>query len=84
MSNSTIHEFLACIDCTQFVAGISAHERGNDYPAATLEAMSAPEVARWTLVNACDDTCEVFTYRPCDMCATWIAGERHAVTALTR
>ncbi len=80
--------FAVCVDCMQYVAGIDAHERGEDYPAAVIDAMTAPDAASWHLVNACGDdcadTCETFTYAPCDTCASWLAGERHAVAALSR
>lgn len=77
-----------CVDCMQWVAGIDAHERGEDYPGAVVAAMTAPDAAAWHLVNACGDdcadTCADFTYAPCDTCASWLAGERHAVAAFAR
>lgn len=77
-----------CVDCMQFVAGIDAHERGEDYPAAVVAAMTAPDAAAWTLVNACGedcaDTCTAFSYAPCGTCGSWLAGERHAVAAIAR
>lgn len=32
----------ACIDCAQYAHGIDAHERGQDYPQATVDAYSDP------------------------------------------
>lgn len=84
---SVIAEFAVCIDCMQWVAGITDDERGEEYPNAVADAMTAPEAAQWHLVNACTDdcgTCSTFTYHACDTCASWLAGERHAVVALSR
>lgn len=82
-----VASFAVCVDCMQFVTGVDAHERGEDYPQAVIDAMTAPDAADWHLVNACGDdcegTCETFSYAPCDTCASWLAGERHAVTALS-
>lgn len=87
-----VANFQVCLDCMLWVAGYDEHERGEAYPAAVVEAMTAPEAAAWHLVNACGDdeetgheyTCTSFTYAPCDTCASWLGGERHAVAALSR
>ena len=85
----TSHTFRVCIDCMQYVAGLDARVRGEAYPTAVIDAMTAPDAANWQLVNACEDdctsgACAAFTYAPCDTCASWLAGERHAVIALAR
>lgn len=73
----------ACMDCAQAVSGISAHERGEDYPEATLEAL---ERYGMRLVNGdCGDDnehCEDFSTVPCGLCGSALAGERHRVAIL--
>lgn len=79
---------MVCIDCVQWIAGIDDHERGSEYPSAVVDAMTDDDALGWLLVNSCADdcadSCRTFTGAPCDTCASWLAGERHAVTGLTR
>lgn len=75
----------ACLDCAQYVAGISEHERGEAYPAATVAAMT-----RYTPGQLVDgdcgeenEHCVDFTDRPCDLCDSGLAGERHRVAIIS-
>jgi len=73
----------ACIDCAQHVAGISEHERGEEYPTETKRAAFAYGMR---LVSGdCGDENErhtTFTRMPCGLCGSTLAGERCVVTIL--
>lgn len=69
---------MACVDCYQYIAGIDAYERGDDYPAATVAALSSAGVGRY--VNG--DDYDTFSSTPCEVCDSPLAGERHSVIVM--
>lgn len=78
-----VTEVDACVDCTQAVAGITAHERGEEYPAETMAALNEYGMR---LVNGdCgeeNEHCVSFTWSPCELCGSSLGGERHRVAIL--
>ena len=82
MSLYTITNFAVCVDCCQYVAGISEHERGEAYPDAVKH--NTAQHLNWTLVNGDSDDDIDFSTRPCELCGSQLAGSRHAVAALSK
>ncbi|QDH48013.1 hypothetical protein LUPINE_115 [Microbacterium phage Lupine] len=83
--NSTpeVTEVDACIDCSQAVAGISAHERGEEYPAETMAVLN--EYGMRLVSGDCgeqNEHCVSFTWSPCELCGSSLGGERHRVAIL--
>ena len=79
-STPEVVEVDACVDCTQAVSGITAHERGEEYPEAVTKAL---EEYGMRLTNGdCGDEnerCTPFTWTPCELCGSTLGGERHRV-----
>lgn len=70
-----------CEDCAQCVSGISAHERGAEYPADVIAAVESYPMN--TLVNGdCGDDGCPFSWSPCELCGSTLGGDRHAVNIL--